>query len=104
MSSVGYKLFWAAARQRMEAQLVRYGLVKENQFGFTTGGRTDYNLFVLQYVVDRSLAIKRKYYKNLVVVAIDFQKAFDSIDRGKLVEVMVKYKISPELINMMVKV
>ena len=36
--SVGYKLFWAAARHRMEDQLIRYGLVKENQFGFTNGG------------------------------------------------------------------
>ena len=46
--SVGYKLFWAAARHRMEGHMIRYGLVKENQFGFAYGGRTDYNYFILQ--------------------------------------------------------
>ena len=84
--------------------MVRYGLVKENQFGFTKGGRTDYNHFILQYLVDRSSKIRRLYYKNLVVIAIDFKKAFDSIDRGKLVEALVKFKIHPELIELMVKV
>ena len=76
----------------------------ENQFGFTGGGRTDYNHFILQYLVVRSAKIKRVYYNNLVVVAIDFKKAFDSIDRGKLVEVLVKYRIHPDVIDMMVKV
>ena len=83
---------------------MRYGLVKENQFGFTKGGRTDYNHFILQYLAERTRSIKRKYYKNLIIVAIDFKKAFDSVDRGKLVEVLVKYKIHPEVIDMMVKV
>ena len=72
--------------------------------GSLRGGRTDYNHFILQYLVDRSSKIKRVYYKNLVVIAIDFKKAFNSIDSGKLVEALVKFKIHPELIELMVKV
>ena len=40
----------------------------------------------------------------LVVVAIDFKKAFDSIDRGRLVEVLVRYRIHPLVIDLIVRV
>ena len=30
--SLGYKLFWAAVRQRMEDQVKRYGLVKDSNY------------------------------------------------------------------------
>ena len=74
MNSIGYKLFWGAARTRMEDQMVRYGFVKHNQFGFTKGGRLDYNHFLLRYLVERTYDIKRKYYKNLIIVTLDFKK------------------------------
>ena len=47
VNSIGYKLFWGTARARMEDQMVRHGFVKHNQFGFTKGGRLDYNHFLL---------------------------------------------------------
>ena len=104
VNSIGYKLFWGAARVRMEEQMVRYGLVKFNQFGFTKGGRLDYNHFLLQFLVERTCDITRKYYKNLVVIALDFKKAFDSINRGKLIEILVKYRMNPLLIDLVSKI
>ena len=40
----------------------------------------------------------------LIVVAIDFIKAFDSIDRKKMIEVLIKYKIHPYIIDTIAKV
>ena len=40
-----------------------------------------------------------KNKKTLIVIAVDFQKAFDCIDRGKLVETMMRYKINSQIIK-----
>ena len=75
-----------------------------SQTGFTEGGRVEHNHLILQYAVDRTFAGKRREDKKLIVVAIDFKKAFDSIDRGRLVEVMIRYRIHPQVIDMIVRV
>ena len=97
VNSIGYKLFWGVARVRMEEQMIRYGLVKFNQFGFTKGGRLDYYHFIQQFLVERTCDITRKYYNN-------FKKAFDSINRGKLIEILVKYRMNPLLIDLVSKI
>ena len=64
----------------------------------------DFNHFILQFLVDRTYEIKRKYFNNLIIIALDFKKAFDSVDRGKLVETLVHYKMNPLLIELVTKV
>ena len=64
----------------------------------------EYNLFIMQYMVDRIMKSRRVRHKNLILVALDFRKAYDSIDRGKLLETLVRYKINPLIINMVAKV
>ena len=39
----------------------------------------------------------------MVVVALDFSKAFDSIDRKKILETMIDLKINPYVINLITK-
>ena len=34
---------------------------------------------------------------------IDFKKAYDSIHRGKLIEVLIKYKVNPKIIDIIVQ-
>ena len=104
ITSVGYKLYWGFLRDEMEEFLVRNGWVKDCQIGFTKGGRMEYNLFIMQYMVDRIMESRRACHKRLILVALDFRKAYDSIDRGKLIETLVKYKINPLIINMVAKV
>ena len=104
ITSVGYKLFWSGVRDRMEEHLRGNGMIKDNQTGFTKGGRLEYNLFVLQYLVERTYGIRKVYYNRLVVIAIDFRKAYDSIDRGRLLEALVRYRINPGLIDLVAKV
>ena len=38
----------------MENHILQNGMGKDNQIGFTTGGRTEYNHFILQYLVERA--------------------------------------------------
>ena len=38
------------------------------------------------------------------MVALDFRKAYDSIDRGRLLEALVRYKINPGLIDLVARV
>ena len=64
----------------------------------------DYNHFILQYLVERTYEIKRKYYNNLIVIALDFKKAFDSVDRGKLIETLTYYRMNPLLIELVTKI
>ena len=33
----------------------------------------------------------------------DFKKAYDSIHRGKLIEVLIKFKVNPHIINLIVQ-
>ena len=41
--------------------------------------------------------------KPLFYAFIDFKKAYDSINRERLIEVLIKYKINPHIINMIVQ-
>ena len=45
---------------------------------------------------------KRKEHKSLFFTFIDFKKAYDSVDRGKLIEVLIKYKVNPKIIELIV--
>ena len=87
-------------RKDVEKHLVRNGVIKWNQVGFTEGGRAEYNHLALQYVVERAWKKKEK----LIVIALDFKKAFDSIDRRKLIEVLIDYRINPYIIDLVAKV
>jgi hypothetical protein len=56
---------------------------KEARAGFTKGRRVEDNIFVLRYYVEETF--RRK--KELIVTAIDFSKAFDSVNRGKMIDI-----------------
>merc|ERR1711874_673628 len=45
----------------------------------------------------------KKRGQSLYYAFIDFKKAYDSIDRKKLIEVLVDFKINPMIINLIVQ-
>ena len=55
----------------------------------TTGSMIKDSLFTLQYCIEGSFKLKRP----LIVTCLDYSKSFDSISRGKLIEVLIHYKI-----------
>ena len=64
------------------------------QMGFTRWRRLEDNLFMHVYC-QRSA---EKMRKNLVITAIDFAKAFDSVNRKCLIETLGYYKCDPRII------
>ncbi|CAL4072299.1 unnamed protein product, partial [Meganyctiphanes norvegica] len=42
--------------------------------------------------------------RGLVVVALDYSKAYDSVNRKSLIETLIKYKIDPKVIDLIYKI
>ena len=96
LANISYKIFMSTAvKNKIEEHLKVNDQVKEVQSGFTKGGRVENNLFILKHIVEKSYLAD----KPLIVVSIDFSKAYDSVKRGNLIKVMKDYKIHPDLIN-----
>ena len=64
----------------------------------------EFNQFILQYVVNKTFTSSKRENNMLIMVSIDYSKAFDSIDRRRLVEVLIMYKIHPHVIDLIVRV
>ena len=95
LTNVSYKLYMSILKEYLEQYLLRTEGIIETQAGFTRGGRIEDNLLILQYCVEDCYKTK----KPLIVVSIDYSKAFDSIDRAKMIEVLMKYRVHPRMID-----
>ena len=100
ITNISYKIYMSFLRKEVEKHLEINGLIKDNQTGFSEGGRPEYNHFILQYLVERAHQKKEK----LIVIALDFKKAFDSIDRRRLIEALIEYRINPYIIDLIAKI
>ena len=100
LTDASYKLYMSMVKEEIENHLKINNEVLETQAGFTKGGRVEDNLFLLNHCVEESY--KKK--KSLFVTAIDFAKAFDSVKRTKLIEMLKKYKVHPNIINSIVEI
>ena len=87
------KIVCTILRQKIEEFLGRKGVRFENQFGFTEGGRVEHCMFMLDYVTNMSYEKRGRKNRPLYLAFIDIKKAYDSIDREKLIEVLVEYKV-----------
>ena len=99
LTNISYKIFMSILKDEIEDHLEKSLLTKDNQTGFTKGGKKEDNLFMLQYLVGK--AYKNK--KPLILIAIDYSKAYDSLDRKKLIEALMEYKIHPHIIDIIAK-
>jgi len=100
LTDVDYKIFMGVIKDKMEKHIIKINEVRENQSGFTRGRRIEDNLVILNYCVEESFRMK----KDLYVAAVDFSKAFDSVDRIRMIEVLKKFKIDSMLIDQIVKI
>ena len=97
------KIICSILRKKIEEFLEEKGIKYENQFGFTAGGRVEHCLYILDYIANMTYESKSRKYKSLYFAFIDFKKAYDSIDRKRLIEVLVKFKINPQIIDLIVQ-
>ena len=95
LSNISYKLFMAIVKNKIECHLEANRAMMDRQAGFTKGSRIEDNLFLLKYCVMSSFKNKN----SLIVTAIDFSKAFDSIKRDKLIKAMINFRVHPRLID-----
>ena len=91
-------------REKIEEYLKECTFIYENQYGFTKGGRVDHCIFNLNCVANRTYESKRKEHKSLYFTFKDFKKAYDSVDRRKLIDVLIKYKVDPQIIELIVQI
>lgn len=98
LTNVGYKLFMGMIKDKIVEQCMCDSRVKCLQAGFTEKRRMEENLFILGCCVEESYRTK----EQLVVVAVDFCKAFDSVERVALVEALKYYKCEPRVISTIV--
>merc|ERR1711895_67804 len=97
------KIICSILRQKIEEFLEEKGIIDENQFGFTQGERVEHCMFILSYITTMTFQRRGKYGKDLYLAFIDFKKAYDSIDRKKLIEVLIEFKINPQIIDLIVQ-
>jgi len=100
LTNLEYKIFMGVIRDKIECHIERVGAVRENQAGFSKGRRIEDNLIILRYCVEESK--KRKL--ELYVAAIDFSKAFDSVNRVKLLEVLMEFKIDHKILDQVAQI
>lgn len=95
LTNVGYKVFMGMIKEKLSEQSMNDRRVDDLQCGFTDGRRMEENLFILSVCVEQCFTMR----EELVVVAIDFSKAFDSVERKALIEAMMYYKCDPRVIE-----
>ena len=95
LTNMPYKLFMSLVKNEIEEHLEENRGLKEIQAGFTMGGRIEDDILILQYLVEETYKMK----KSLIVISVNFRKAYDSVKREKIIEVMKDYKIHPKVID-----
>ena len=75
LTELSYKIFMTTIKNEIEDHLRKNDVMHEAQAGFTKGSKTEDNIFILQYLIEKSFKMKIP----LIVICIDFAKAFDSI-------------------------
>ena len=69
--------------------------LRENQAGFRNGRSCSDQIATLRIIIEQSIEWNTPVYVNF----IDFEKAFDSVDRKRLWNLMAHYGIPPKYIN-----
>ena len=88
--STGGKVFSVVLTRRLQKVLVP-DVVPESQYGYRPGRSTEDLIYVLRQLFEKA------WEKNTLMYAIfiDFHKAFDSVDRGLLWEVLSRFVVPP---------
>ena len=97
------KIMCTFYRERIEEHLKECKYGYENQYEFTKGGRIEHCLFTLDYITNMTFESRRREHKKLFFTFIDFKKAYDLVNRGKLIEVLIKYRVNPKNIDLIVQ-
>ena len=71
-------------------------LISDNQIGFMKGARTSDHIFLLQTIIEK---VVKKQKGKLYTAFIDFSKAYDTVDRSKLIGCLQSLGINGIFLN-----
>jgi exonuclease III len=91
------KIFSTIIRNRLEKYAEQTELLCNCQFGFRKKRRTSDCVFILSSIINSQLSQKRKLYTAFV----DFQKAFDSINRDALWSKLLSMGMSSKIVKIL---
>ena len=100
LTDASYKLFMNLYKGKIEEHLENNCLLNELQIGFTKRRRIEDNMIILHECKENAFKTKTQ----LIVIAVDYQKAYDSINRIKIVEVLKYYKVESKIIDTIVEI
>ena len=75
------KLFSLILLERLEERIKKIQPISVNQIGFRKGHRTADHIFVLQTIINKIVKVEKK---KIFVAFIDFEKAYDKVNRSLL--------------------
>ena len=90
------KLYISTITKRLTLYTEAYSTLSKSQAGFRAGYRTTDNAFILYSLVSKYIRVKSK---PLYVCFVDFQKAFDSVNRRLLYNVLHKNGVKGNLLK-----
>ena len=92
LTSIAAKIYNVLLRNRIEPKI--YNILRKNQNGFRRNRSTTSQMFTIRKILEGVQA------KNLqaTLIFVDFTKAFDSIHRGKMEQILLAYGIPKETV------
>ena len=100
LTNNSYKICMGIIKDKIENHLQMNSSMEEQQFGFTKGRRTTDSIYSLNFAIEYS----NKKKIPLILTFIDYKKAFDSVNRNKLLDMLIKYKIHPSIIDIIINI
>ena len=97
LTSVLSKVFVHILNERLRGWMEEEGIYREEQAGFRRGYSTTDNIFVLHGIIQKYLNRKRKFFACF----IDFKKAFDSVNRPVLWQVLRQLGVQGRLLRIL---
>ena len=93
LSEIAFKIYNRLILNRIRPVIDK--LLHPNQNGFPLGRSISSHLLALKRIIEEL----RNHKKEAVITFIDFKKAFDSIDRSKMLKILAAYGILSEIVN-----
>ena len=94
------KLCMLIVRERIDKWTYDSGMLGEVQGGFRRGRHTEYNLFMLERLIEMVKGRKEEIF----VAFLDMEKAYDRVNRKKLLEVMRCYGVHETLVRLIERI
>lgn len=96
------KVLHIVVQRRLDAFADSQGLRAEGQAGFVAGRRTSDHVFILRHLIDRA-RLRRGRRAHLFCCFVDFEKAYDSVQRLLLFKYLASLGISGHMLLILVQ-